>query len=168
MAQVPNIDMIRSIRSTDAAAICGIYNPYIRDTYITFEEQPVDEETIAGRMAEILPTLPWLVWEEQQQVLGYAYAARWRERSAYRHSVESTIYLRPDAMGRGIGSRLYGALLEELRCRPVHAVIGCISLPNAASVTLHEKLGFAKIGEFPQVGRKFDRWVDVGYWQLLL
>jgi phosphinothricin acetyltransferase len=160
--------MIRCIQIADAPSICGIYNPYIRDTYITFEEQPVDEETMAGRIAAILPTLPWLVWQEHEQILGYAYAALWRERSAYRHSVESTIYLRPEAMGRGIGTQLYGALLEELRSRPVHAVIGCISLPNPASVTLHEKLGFARIGEFPEVGRKFDRWVDVGYWQLLL
>ena len=160
--------MIRPVQSTDAAAICDIYNSYIRDTIITFEEEPVDRQAMGHRIDAILPDLPWLVWEEQQQILGYAYAARWRERAAYRHSVESTIYLQPQVMGRGIGTRLYGDLLNELRRRGLHAVIGCISLPNAASVALHDKLGFTKIGQFPEVGRKFGRWVDVGYWQLLL
>jgi phosphinothricin acetyltransferase len=160
--------IIRPALSSDAAQICDIYNPYIANTHITFEEELIGVDTMAERIAAILPVLPWLVWEERQEILGFAYAARWKERSAYRHSVESTIYLRPDTVGQGIGTRLYAALLEVLCGQALHAVIGGISLPNEASVALHEKLGFVKIAQFPEVGRKFDRWIDVGYWQKLL
>lgn len=102
------------------------------------------------------------------QLLGYCYASKWKGRCAYRYSVESTVYLSPDATGKGIGSKLYGTLLAELRQRQFHTVIGGIALPNPASVALHEKLGFEKVAQFRQVGNKFGRWIDVGYWQLLL
>jgi phosphinothricin acetyltransferase len=108
------------------------------------------------------------VWEEDGAIAGYAYATEWKERSAYRFSVESTVYVAPGLAGRGIGTRLYEALLAELQRRKVHCVIGGISLPNDASVALHERLGFVKIGHFKEVGWKFDRWVDVGYWELVL
>ena len=123
---------------------------------------------MAERIEAILPALPWLVSEERHEISGYAYAARWKERASYRHSVESTIYLRPDAMGRGVGTQLYTTLLEALRGRALHTVIGGIALPNEASVALHEKLGFVKIAQFHEVGRKFGRWIDVGYWQRML
>ena len=112
--------------------------------------------------------LSWLVWEEDERVLGFCYASNWKARSAYRHSVESTVYVHPDYLRRGIGLRLYEALLAELRLRGIHAVIGGIALPNAASIGLHERLGFEKVAHFREVGRKFDRWIDVGYWQLCL
>jgi len=160
--------MIRPARLADAMQIAAIYNPYIAETVITFEEQEINGEIMAERMRAVLPSLPWLVWEEHDQIVGYAYATGWKQRSAYRHSVESTIYLHPAAMRRGIGTQLYVALLEDLRSRNIHAVVGGIALPNVASTTLHEKLGFNKIGHFREVGRKFDRWVDVGYWELLL
>jgi L-amino acid N-acyltransferase YncA len=160
--------MIRTATTEDAAQVCAIYNHYVAHTHVTFEEQPVAADTMAQRIRGILPRLPWLVWAESGEVLGYSYAGTWKERSAYRYSVESTIYLRPDATGRRIGSRLYEALIAELRARRIHAVIGGISLPNAASVALHEKLGFEGIGEFREVGWKFGRWIGVGYWQLLL
>lgn len=160
--------MIRPAQLEDAMQIAAIYNPYITETVITFEEQEITGDTMAERMRAVLPSLPWLVWEEQDQIVGYAYAALWKQRSAYRHSVESTIYLLPAAVRRGIGTQLYAALLEELRGRNVHAVVGGIALPNVASTTLHEKLGFNKIAHFHEVGRKFNRWVDVGYWELLL
>lgn len=160
--------MIRPALLADAMQIAAIYNPYIAETVITFEEQEISGDTMAERMRAVLPSLPWLVWEEHDQIVGYAYAALWKQRSAYRHSVESTIYLHPAAVRRGIGTQLYAALLEELRGRNVHAVVGGIALPNVASTTLHEKLGFNKIAHFREVGRKFNRWVDVGYWELLL
>jgi len=159
---------IRPALPSDASQICAIYNPYIAHSHITFEEEPVGADTMAERIEAILPVLPWLVWEQRQEIGGYAYASRWKERASYRHSVESTIYLRRDAMGRGVGTQLYTALLEALRGRGLHAVIGGIALPNEASVALHEKLGFVKSALFHQVGRKFDRWIDVGYWQRLL
>jgi phosphinothricin acetyltransferase len=160
--------MIRPALLADAMQIACIYNPYITETVVTFEEQQINAQSMAERMAAVLPALPWLVWQEHDQILGYAYAAPWKQRSAYRHSVESTIYLHPTAIGRGIGTQLYGALLEELRSRKVHAVVGGIALPNVASTTLHEKLGFTKIAHFREVGRKFNTWIDVGYWELLL
>jgi phosphinothricin acetyltransferase len=99
---------------------------------------------------------------------GYTYATRWRERPAYRYTAESTIYLNPAFSGQGIGRHLYGTLLDELRMGKMHVVIGVITIPNPASVALHEKLGFKKVAHFSEVGYKFDRWLDVGYWQLML
>ena len=101
-------------------------------------------------------------------VAGYAYAGRWRTREGYRHSVETSIYLSPDATGRGLGATLYARLLERLRALDVHAVIGGIALPNPASEALHERLGFEQVARFREVGRKFGEWIDVAYWQLRL
>jgi L-amino acid N-acyltransferase YncA len=112
--------------------------------------------------------LPWLVLASEREVVGYAYATKWRERSAYRFSAESTVYLRPDCGGRGHGTRLYDALLTALASRGVHAVMGGIVLPNAASVALHEKVGMRQVAHFREVGFKFGRWLDVGYWQRVL
>jgi phosphinothricin acetyltransferase len=152
----------------DAAQICGIYNHYVCETVVTFEETPVLEADMAQRISDAAGRLPWLVWETEAGILGYAYARAWRPRAAYRHSVESSIYLAPHATGRGLGSRLYIDLITELRHRGLHCVIGGVALPNPASVSLHEKLGFAKVAEFRQVGFKFERWIDVAYWELML
>lgn len=160
--------MIRPARPGDGAALAAIYNPCIRDTTITFEEEPVTAEEMAARIAKVTADHPWLVLEEGGAVLGYAYASIWRTRAAYRFSTETTIYLAPEAQGRGIGSRLYQALLDELRDRGFHSALGCLALPNEASVRLHERLGFRKAGHMREAGRKFDRWVDVGFWELLL
>ncbi len=113
-------------------------------------------------------SLPWLVAEEGSQILGYAYATQWRARSAYRFSVEITVYLAPEYTGRGIGSKLYGQLFPILQARGIHAVMGGIALPNEASVALHEKFGLRKVAHFEQVGFKFNQWIDVGYWQRML
>jgi phosphinothricin acetyltransferase len=113
-------------------------------------------------------SLPWLVWEELASIQGFAYASKWKGRCAYRHSAEATVYLEPKSTSRGVGSRLYQALLTDLRQRSFHAVIGGIALPNEASIALHERLGFRKVAHFEQVGWKFGRWIDVAYWQLLL
>jgi L-amino acid N-acyltransferase YncA len=159
--------MIRPATSDDAQAIAAIYNYYIDNTQVTFETEAVTAPEMSRRIGETAP-LPWLVAEGPSGVIGYAYASKWRTRHAYRFSVETTVYLRQDASGRGIGSRLYGVLLDDVRARGVHTAIGGIALPNQASVALHEKLGFVECARFNEVGFKFDRWVDVGYWQLLL
>ncbi|NEX63334.1 GNAT family N-acetyltransferase [Noviherbaspirillum galbum] len=112
--------------------------------------------------------LPWYLAEHEGDVVGYAYATKWRERSAYRFSVESTVYLRHGEGGKGLAGPLYEALIDQLRGAGVHAVIGGIAQPNEASVRLHEKLGFERVAMFKEVGKKFDRWLDVGYWELLL
>ena len=160
--------MIRPATPEDAAAICAIYNPYVRDTIISFEEQEVSADEMGQRIADILQNWPWLVCELDGGIAGYAYATGWRPRAAYRYSVESTIYMSPSRHRRGLGCLLYTELIERLRSAGVHRIMGGIALPNQASIALHEKLGFKKVAQFEEVGRKFGRWVDVGYWQLSL
>jgi L-amino acid N-acyltransferase YncA len=161
--------VIRYATAQDAAALREIYNYYVDNTVITFEEIRVVETEFRARIAKVQDAgLPWLVAEQAGEVVGYAYAGAWKERSAYRFSVEASVYLAHTCMREGWGTRLYEALFTELRKTSVHAVIGGIALPNAASVALHEKLGMRKVAHFPEVGFKFGRWVDVGYWQLEL
>jgi len=158
---------IRSATDLDAPDITAIYNPYITDSTITFEEEPVSTAEIQKRMASVRSLgYPWLVAEVDDSLVGYAYASRWRERPAYRFTSESTIYLQQGITGRGYGKLLYFALMDHLRKSGIHAVIGVITIPNPASVALHEKLGFKKVAHFTEVGFKFERWLDVGYWQL--
>lgn len=164
----PSNLLIRSATAADGAALARIYNPYILETVITFEEEPVTAALMAERVAEVEQlALPWLVGERDGRVLGYAYATRWKTRASYRYSTETAVYLEPGASGQGYGYRLYGALMAALPSRGIHAAIGGIALPNAASVALHEKLGFTKIAQFLEVGFKLGRWVDVGYWEKL-
>src|ERR1035438_8768802 len=118
--------MIRLVQLTDAQALAGIYNPFIRDTIITFEEEPVFAEEMATRIAKVTASYPWLVWEEKGIVLGYAYGSTWRTRHAYRFATETTIYLGADGQGKGIGSRLYEALMVELKARGFHSALGCL------------------------------------------
>jgi L-amino acid N-acyltransferase YncA len=160
--------MIRSVTAQDSAAICGIYNHYVATSIITFEESPVSVEEMETRIVEITAALPWLIFESGGEVVGYAYASAWKSRCAYRFAVESTVYLRASATGKGLGAQLYAALIADLRGKSLHSVIGGVALPNAASVALHEKLGFEKVAHFKQVGWKFNRWIDVGYWELML
>lgn len=161
--------MIRRAATADADAICGIYNHYVAHTIVTFEEEPVSRSDMARRINETLAAgWPWLVAAEGDHVLGYAYAGKWKSRCSYRYTAEATVYLEKSATGRGLGSALYAALIAEVKPMGMHAVIGGIALPNDASVALHEKLGFQQVAHFRQTGWKFDRWIDVGYWELLL
>lgn len=160
---------IRTVELSDAVAIAAIYNSYITETVITFEEEPITGDEMLRRIEDVRSTsLPWLVAEEKGRVVGYAYATPWKVRSAYRFSVEITVYLAPDNVGHGIGSLLYGRLISNLQTLGVHAVIGGVALPNKASVALHERFGFQKVAHFEQVGFKFNRWIDVGYWERIL
>jgi L-amino acid N-acyltransferase YncA len=161
--------MIRAAGPADAGAIARIYNHYILNTIVTFEVEAVTPGDIAARIAEVTQaSLPWLVAEHEGRVVGYAYASRWKGRCAYRFSAEATVYLDHADTGRGHGSLLYRELLEDLGARGTHAVIGGVALPNAASEALHGKFGFTKVAHFREVGFKFDRWIDVAYWQRLL
>lgn len=159
---------IRAVSAADAAAICAIYNPYVLETVISFEQNPVAEADMAQRIRDTTAHYPWLVAEADGKVVAYAYASRWRTRAAYDWALESTVYVDQAHTGRGIAKPLYLELLRELQSRGIRAVVGCIALPNDASVALHEKCGFVKVAHFPQVGRKFERWVDVGFWQVTL
>ena len=158
---------IRSATLDDADALARIYDYYVENTCITFETESITATDMALRVAETAP-LPWLVAEIDDRVLGYAFASAWKGRCAYRFSVEATIYLRPEESGKGVGVRLYRSLIEAIRSASMHTVIGGIALPNEASIRLHEKLGFKKVGHFERVGFKHDHWIDVGYWQLIL
>ena len=161
--------MLRSATAADAEAIARIYNHYIQHTVITFEEEPLSAQSMATRIADIQTlSLPFLVAEIDDVIVGYAYATKWKVRSAYRYSVETTIYLEHGRQRLGIGSTLYSGLLAILRERGIHVAIGGAALPNAASVALHEKLGFEHVATFRQVGFKHGKWVDVAYWQMLL
>jgi phosphinothricin acetyltransferase len=159
--------MTRNIRPDDAAAICDIYNYYVLNTIITFEESVVSEEEMQSRIIQNTKKHPWIVYEQNDKISGYAYASEWKSRCAYKHSVETTVYLHENAKGKGIGTILYKELISLLKNKNVHAVIGGIALPNEASVALHEKMSFKKIGQFREVGYKFDKWIDVGYWELI-
>ncbi|QYK06603.1 arsinothricin resistance N-acetyltransferase ArsN1 family B [Shewanella zhangzhouensis] len=161
--------MIRNAIPNDAGAIADIYNHYIENTSITFEETPLQGVEIAGRITLVHDAgLPWLVAMEGDALIGYAYATRWKERSAYRFAVETTVYVAPGAHGKGIGTALYEALIDRLKALKVNSVIGGITLPNPASIALHEKMGMKKVAHFQAIGFKFDQWQDVGYWQLNL
>jgi phosphinothricin acetyltransferase len=163
---VPVNTTIRSAEAEDGADLARIYNHYIATTVVTFEEAAVCAADMTARVAEISAAkLPWLVAQSPAGVNGFAYASRWKGRCAYRYSVESTVYLEPAAVGRGLGMALYSTLLARLQELGCHAVIGGIALPNQASIALHEKLGMRKVAHFAEVGFKFGRWVDVGYWQ---
>lgn len=160
---------LRPARAADAAAVADIYNAYVLGALSTFEEAAVSAEEMARRMKEVAAAgLPWLVAEDGGKVLGYSYANIWKARSAYRYSVESSIYLAESARGTGLGKRLYGALLAELRTRPIRMVIAGVALPNDASVALHESFGYRKTAHFERIGYKFGKYVDVTYWQLEL
>jgi phosphinothricin acetyltransferase len=160
---------IRPVEENDAACLARIYNHYVSGTCITFETDPVSAGDMLQRVSESMrASLPWLVAQASGGVVGYAYASKWKGRCAYRFSVESTVYLDANHTGNGIGLRLYAALIAAIRAMSMHAVIGGIALPNEQSTRLHERLGFKKVAHFEQVGFKQDRWVDVGYWQLLL
>jgi len=160
---------IRTISASDAEAVASIYNYFITETIITFEEEPVSSSEIGLRIEKVrFDALPWLVAERSGEIVGYAYAGRWKERSAYRFSTEVTVYVKPGLEGDGIGSSLFNRLLVELRRSGSHVAIGVIALPNEASIALHEKFGFTKAAHYEEAGFKFDRWIDVGCWQLIL
>ena len=160
--------MIRPITIMDAPAICDIYNYYVNNTIISFEEEPVDVVEMKGRIDHITAQYPWLVYEVKGQVVGFAYASRWKTRSAYRFTAEVTVYTRHNFIQKGLGSLMYEALLAELEERYIRSVMAVIALPNEASEALHKKMGFKKVAHFEEVGFKQDRWIDVAYWQRLL
>jgi L-amino acid N-acyltransferase YncA len=160
---------IRPAATDDAGSLARIYNFFVRETIVTFEEDAVSDAEMAARIRQVdEASLPWLVAEEAGEFCGYAYATPWKGRRGYRFSAEVTVYVDQARGGRGIGSALYGRLLPAMQARGIHAAMGGIALPNAASVALHEKLGFEKVAHFREVGFKFDRWIDVGYWEKIL
>ena len=154
---------IRLAKASDAEAIASIYRPYVEGTRVSFEERAPDGSEMAGRMEG--PLHPWLVVEEDGHVLGYASSSPYHRRPAYRWTVETSIYLAPDAQGRGIGRQLLSALIELLTRQGYVTAIAAIALPNPVSIALHERLGFVPAGTYRGVGFKLDEWTDVSLWQ---
>ena len=160
--------MIRQVELQDAKAITNIYNEYVLQSVATFDTEPVLEEEMRTRIAEISSRFPYLVYEENQEITGYCYAHTWKERSAYRYTLETTVYLSPGHTGKGIGMLLMKKLIGACRESGYRVLIACITEGNEASNILHEKLGFKQVSHFKKVGLKFDRWLDVADYELLL
>ncbi len=158
--------IIREVLEQDAQAITDIYNYYVANTTFTFEEAAISSADIISRIHNVVSDgLPWIVLLENDILVGYAYASRWKERSAYRFSVEATVYLSHTQQGKGLGTQLYTALLARLEEAGINSVIGGITIPNPASIALHEKLGMKQVAHIKDIGYKFDQWLDVGFWQ---
>jgi phosphinothricin acetyltransferase len=151
----------------DAAACAAIYAPYVTDSSASFETEPPDEAEMARRIGEYGASHAWLVAELDSEIVGYAYGSPHRARAAYASSCDVAIYVAPDAARQGIGRALYTALLPRL-AETHHAAFAGITLPNPASVALHEAMGFAHLGTYREVGWKLGAWRDVGWWQRLL
>jgi phosphinothricin acetyltransferase len=161
--------IVRPAAATDAAQIADIYNHYILTSEATFEVQQIDPGEMLRRMEESrLGSYPFLVCQGESEIFGYAYANRYKPRRAYKHSVEVSVYIKDGFGGRNIGTLLYEQLFIDIKKGGFHAIIAGISLPNDASIRLHERFGMEKVAHFREVGFKFGRWIDVGYWQRIL
>jgi L-amino acid N-acyltransferase YncA len=158
---------LRLAQQGDAARVCEIYGPFCRETAVSFEAVPPNENTMKERIRDVSERYPWLVAEGGDgSVLGYAYATRHRERAAYRWAVDFTVYLAHAAKRKGIGTLLYSALIGICKDLGYHRAFAGITLPNDASVGLHEKVGFRPVGVYRRVGFKLGKWHDVGWWAL--
>ena len=157
--------MIREARASDAKSIALIYNQYILNSTITFEEKKIGFKTIVDRISTNKKH-KWWVFEKDNILMGYAYSTKWKTRSAYRYTVESSVYVAQKYQHKGIGKALYINLIKSLKDDGFRRILAGISLPNNNSVIFHEKLGFKKVGQLEAVGYKFNRWIDVGYWEL--
>ena len=161
--------MIRlATAASDAGAAAAIYAPYVTGAVISFEAVPPSAEEMASRIASTLSYAPYLVYEKDGEVLGFAYAARHRERAAYRWSVDVSVYVHERTHRQGVGRALYTSLFALLRLQGFYAAHAGITLPNPRSVGLHEAVGFVPVGVYRSVGFKRGGWHDVGWWELTL
>lgn len=157
---------IRRATVADAAGMLQIYSPIVIETAISFELEPPGIDEFAERMRSVMRDNPWLVAEDDGLIAGYAYSTLFRSRAAYAHTRETSVYVHPDYHRRGLGRVLMQAMIDELLLRGVHRVVAGATMPNPASAALHESLGFRHVGTFHEVGRKFDTWHDVAFWEL--
>jgi phosphinothricin acetyltransferase len=164
----PEDVLVREFTAADVAPANALTNHFIEHTTIHFGAQPVTDDDFAALWQRGSARFPWLAAERAGRFAGYCKAGTWRERDAYARTVETGIYVALDAQGRGVGRALYEALFERLRAGGFHVVVAGITLPNEASVRLHEAVGFRAVGVFPEVGHKFGRWHSVGFWQRTL
>lgn len=160
--------MIRIAQESDASALLEIYAPFVVNTAITFDVQTPTLEEFVQKMKHIKQEAPYLVYEHEGEVLGYAYASSHRQRAAYRWTRELSVYIREDAKSKKCGTALYTSLLELLRCQNYRTVLAGITLPNIPSVNFHERLGFYPVGVYDNIGFKLGKSHRVGWWQLML
>ena len=158
---------IRPATPEDAAAIAAIYRPYVERGTVSFELKAPGEAVMRQRMASSDGMFPWLVVTEGEggPIRGYAYASMFRDRPAYRYTIETSVYLETGTQGRGNGRQLYDALIDTVRAQGFTHAIGVIAMPNDHSIRLHESVGFKRTGVLREAGYKEGRWIDVGYWQ---
>ena len=159
---------IRLARATDAEGILSIYAPYIENTSFTFETEVPSIASFSKRITDYLHNWPWLVCEANGRIAGYAYASRYRERTAYQWSVESSVYIHDDFQRARIARALYTALNEILKAQGFRNVYAVINLPNEKSVAFHENFGYKYFATYEQVGYKLGKWKNVGWWRLIL
>ena len=165
---MPELTIRDADPAEDAAACAAIYAPHVEGSPVSFEERAPDAAEMATRIERYGASHAWLVAEREGEVLGYAYATAFNERPAYRWSAGVSVYVAGAARGRGIGRALYGALFERLRERGFRMACAGITLPNEASVGLHERLGFELVGVNREIGWKSGAWRDVSWYQLEL
>ena len=160
--------MIRSVTQQDASSIANIYNEYVLNSTITFETEPVTVAEMEKRINHLSKDFPYFVYEENNEIQGYCYVHYWKEKAAYKYTLETTVYLSPNAKGKGIGTLLMKKLIETCKEQGYHNLIACITSGNEASFYLHTKLGFKKVSHFHEVGLKFNQWLDVIDYELIL
>ncbi|HWU22546.1 MAG TPA: GNAT family N-acetyltransferase [Nocardioides sp.] len=161
-------ELIRAAADADLDAVAAIYDREVELGHATFDVAPPPRSSWETKLASAHPGDHFVVAELDGEVVGFAYSSAYREKGAYAGTRETTVYLRPEAAGRGLGRRLYDDLLGRLREAGVHTALACLAVPNDASEALHRACGFERVGVMREVGRKFDRWIDVTWWQRLL
>ena len=156
---------IRTAKPTDAAALLEIYRPVVEETVTSFELAVPTADEFSERIKSVLQSHQWLVMENNDEIIAYAYASAHRAREAYKFSTETSVYVRSGNRGKGVAKTLYTALFDSIGDLGFHNAYAGIALPNDASIALHASCGFEEIGTFREIGFKFDRWHDVSWWQ---
>lgn len=160
--------MIRALDIKDTRAILEIYNYYVLNSTVTFDIDTITFDAFSEKLKLISANYPFIVFEENNEILGYAYGSRFRPRPAYNYVAESTVYVKHTAHGKQIGTKLYAELIKLLKETNLHTVLGVLTIPNDASIKLHEKFGFEQVANLKEVGFKFGEWQNIGIWQLRL
>jgi len=160
--------MIRPLHINDTKALLDIYNYYVLNTTVTFDIEALSIEIFIEKLNQINVDYPFIVYEEDNEILGYAYGSRFRPKPAYNFVVESTVYVKHTEHGKQIGTKLYAELIRLLKVTNLHTVLGVLTIPNEASIKLHEKFGFEQVANLKEVGFKFGEWQNIGIWQLNL
>lgn|SRR5574344_939406 len=160
--------MIRPVKTEDADSIAAIYNEYVLNTNISFETDAVTTDEMRLRISEISTKFPYFAYEIDGEVVGYCYAHLWKSRAAYKHTLETTVYIATDYQGQGIGRMLMEKLIDSCKQQGYKVLIACITEDNQKSCKMHEKLGFKQVSHFEKVGCKFGRWLGVRDFELIL